>query len=258
MKQAIPQLFFVNVFIILLSLDPYYFLFKEFFPTFQAKYWLLCWILRYLISIIIMVTFIRLFLWLLLVMNALMCVLYKETVAKFLKVRMNKLSTDRLLKIYRSTEVLSGSAERFMNPLTAVAVSMLLILGVSSIFSTIALRPPLIPMPIYLVCPMMTVGTFFLFSVILTPACQIYEDVQYFLKEMRRRPLKLRRYEGRLLSKQVQSLRIISINAGFVDYRFFPLKGSTKGTFIHEMLSLAIDLLLSPLGDFSKLVSTKT
>lgn len=157
------------------------------------------------------------------------------------------MNTDLLLQIYGSTRVLLGSMERFINPLIAVALFMLQLIGIGGMFSTIHMRPPLIPIPIYFVCPCLAVSSFLLFYVLFTPLCCSYEQFKYFLKEMERRPLEIESKRARkLVGKRVMSLRIISANAGLADYRFFPLKSSTKATFYEHMITFTITLLLSP------------
>lgn len=93
-----------------------------------------------------------------------MCALYKKSVDDFLKIKMKKISTESLLKLYRTFAVLVAT-ERFLSPLVGVGIFILQILGISAIFSTLVMRPPLIPIPIYFVCPLIVFITFFLFSV---------------------------------------------------------------------------------------------
>lgn len=177
-----------------------------------------------------------------------MCILQKETFQNFLKA---KLATDHLLKIYGCLRVLVGSSESSVNPLLAAVLFMLQISGIGGTFSSIEMRPPVIPLPIYFVCPCFGVGAFLIFGVLLTPICHIYEQFAYFLKKMELKPVGIEQRKARkLIVRQVKSMRIIC--AGLADYRFFPLKRCTKATFLEYMITFTVTLLMKPKANISK------
>lgn len=103
-----------------------------------------------------------------------------------------------------------------------------MVIGVSGTFSTFAMPPPLIPIPIYFVCPALAIESFVIFHVFFTPVCNGNEQSKHFLHKKT-----LSMPEGvvrKLFKRQVKSVRIISANPGFLDYRFFSMKKSTKST----------------------------
>lgn len=162
-----------------------------------------------------------------------------------------------LLQLYAIIRIQLGALERYVNSFATVALFMLHTLGVSGMFSTVAMQPPLIPIPIYFVCPFFAVAAFVLFYMFLTPVCRSYEQFQYLLQELESKALGISSgHERKMFSRQVKSLRIISASAGLFDYRFFPLKRSMKTTFLDAMVSLSITLMMAASESYDKFKST--
>lgn len=240
-------MFFATIFIILLKLDPYIYLLQEFLPQVASHHYFLCGILRFLVTLVDLFVFFRLLLLLAVCANGLLCITKKRSTATFLKA---KLPTSHLLKIYGCLRVLLGSSDSFVNPFMAAGLFMLQISGIGGFFSTIEMRPPIIPIPIYFVCPCFGGGALLIFFVLFTPICHGYEAFRYFLKEMQLKPGEA--MAGKLVAKQVRAMRIISVSPGLADYRFFPLKRCTKATFLEYMITFVITLLMRPKGNATK------
>lgn len=239
---SLPWILFCSLFLTLLALDPYYYLLNAIMASFLSQHWFLFGLTRFLLSFLTLFVFIRLCLVILYISTALVCISKKPTASTFIRARM---STDLLLEIYGIITLQLAALERFLNPIVTVEVTMLQIFGIFGFFSTIGMRPPVIPFPFYFLCPLTLVAAFLLFYIFLTPACSSYELVLNFQRELKRRPLAISKGKPRkILAMRIASLRIISANAGLFDYRFFPLRKSTKGTFLENMISFTITLLL--------------
>lgn len=112
-----PLAIFVAMFVLILTLDPYFYFLQEFFPVFLTRHSFICGICRFLVTLIKVFSFARLSIPVVLFGNYMICFLSKKTFAKFLKTKMR---TDTLLKIYRTVAVLFATTESFLNPIVPI------------------------------------------------------------------------------------------------------------------------------------------
>lgn len=238
-----------SLFSVLLRLDPFLYIFQEYLTQLVSHHRIFFAFLRYILTVICIFEALQLMMLFILVPNAIICVLQKKSVAHFWAA---KLATGLMFRLHQGTQLLFSSTQAPMDLAAFICVFIVELLGICGVFSTIAMRT-VIPMPIYLLCPVMAVISFSMFQVILVPFTNFHEHSKRWIGRMRQKTAGCgARMQMKLIRQQIRSLRALTFSAGIADHRFFQLKTSTKSTFVENMMTFSISLLMSPLAEFKE------
>lgn len=236
-----------SVFLIFLELDPFLYIFQEFCGPFVTQNWIWFALIRYILTVVGLYEFFRLLLLIIVVANAVICVLQKKEFGQWWAA---KLETWLMFQLRMSSQILFNVLQASMDPSMTILMALIQIAGIFGLFSLIAMRK-VIPMPIYLIFPAITFSSFSGFQVLLVPITSFQDECKTWIERMKSKPVGYKAgIQRKLIRQRIRSMQVLAFHAGISGYRFFQLKKSTKSTFLENIISLSISLLMSPLAKF--------
>lgn len=154
------------------------------------------------------------------------------------------LSTASGFKAYNMWNTLLLSMQEFTDVIAACLLATLQVVGILAWYLTLA-GWEIMPFFVYGFFPVCAAVVPAIVQVTFVPFTKLWDGSKEWIKSMKLAPLSMRVGERKFVMKKLYTLRPLSVYAGILDHRFFPLSKSTKKRFIEEMISFTIEVLLA-------------
>jgi len=152
-----------------------------------------------------------------------------------------QMNLDKCIRRTNEGHVILNMASGVIDPATLSFLSAAFFATAAFNYATIKLYS-ILPGYIYWVCPLFSIAIPLILGSALPQAIQLHEETADAIEKWKVHSLSYPNFKYHL--RRVKALRPLAIHLGIMDYRFFKLKASTRGTFYYATLDWTINFCM--------------